>query len=60
MFNEKEKELAVSLAKVDALTRQLEDLKNGVNHYQLNNIVNSKFSTELNKLKQELLVSDII
>lgn len=54
LFNEKEKELAVSLAKVEALTRQLEELKNGINNQY--NHVNSKVNIEINKLKQEILV----
>lgn len=54
LFNEKEKELAVSLAKVEALTRQLEELKNGINNQY--NHINSKVNIEINKLKQEILV----
>ena len=54
LFNEKEKESAVSLAKVEALTRQLEELKNGINNQY--NHVNSKVNIEINKLKQEILV----
>ena len=72
IFNEKEKELSVAMAKVDALTRQLDELKDGniVNSYHissaaagnLNGLIgcqanSSKFNVELEKLKQELLVS---
>lgn len=60
------------MAKVDALTRQLDELKDGniVNSYHisgstagnLNGLIgcqanSSKFNVELEKLKQELLVS---
>jgi len=70
IFNEKEKELSVAMAKVDALTRQLDELKDGniINSYNigttnssnLNALIgcqanSSKFNVELEKLKQELL-----
>ncbi|CAG2107880.1 unnamed protein product, partial [Medioppia subpectinata] len=58
LFNEKEKELSVALTKVDALTRQLEELSKGntANSYHINGISNTtKHGIELEKLKQELL-----
>lgn len=62
LFGEKVKELSVAVAKVDALTRQLEELRNGntSNSYQVvaGNISNSlKVSQEYEKLRKELLVS---
>lgn len=68
IFNEKEKELSVAMAKVDALSRQLDELKDGniLNSYNINTTTTSnnglvangsKFNVELEKLKQELLVS---
>ena len=53
------------MAKVDALTRQLDDIKDGnlINNFNIQttnsstNGPNSKFNVELEKLKQELLVS---
>jgi apoptosis-stimulating of p53 protein 1 len=58
LFNEKEKELSVALTKVDALTRQLEELRNGntTNSYHINGISNGKHAIEMEKLRQELLV----
>ncbi|CAG2161848.1 unnamed protein product [Oppiella nova] len=57
LFNEKEKELSVALTKVDALTRQLEELSKGntANSYHINGISNAKHGIELEKLRQELL-----
>lgn len=63
LFSEKEKELTLAVAKVEALTRQLEELRRdrrgplalfpGVqNHVQLNN---SPASIELDKLRRELM-----
>jgi hypothetical protein len=62
LFGEKVKELSVAVAKVDALTRQLEELRNGntSNSYQVvaGNLSNSvKVSQEYEKLRKELLVS---
>lgn len=61
VFGEKVKELSVALAKVDALTRQLEELKKGntTNSYQFSTtaVGNAKYNQELDKLRQELLVS---
>lgn len=61
LFNEKEKELSVALTKVDALTRQLEELRKGntSNSYHINGISNAKHGIELEKLRQELLVSPL-
>ena len=58
MFKEKERELTVALSKIDALTRQLDELKKGntANSYNINGY---KHGTELEKLRQELLVSII-
>jgi len=64
VFNEKEKELSVAVAKVDELTRQLEDLRRGnkdspngtlSNHIGSNG--QSTASMELEKLRRELMVS---
>lgn len=53
LFNEKEKELTMAVAKVDELTRQLEDVQTGRGHSQ----PASPASMELDKLRAELLVS---
>ncbi|KAI1295656.1 Apoptosis-stimulating of p53 protein 2 [Halotydeus destructor] len=60
MFGEKVKELSVALTKVDALTRQLEELKKGNtrNSYQIasaGQLNGAKYNQELEKLRQELL-----
>lgn len=55
LFNEKEKELTMAVAKVDELTRQLEDVHNGRGHAQ----PTSPASIELDKLRAELLVSRV-
>ena len=68
LFGEKVKELSVAVAKVDALTRQLEELRSGntSNSYHVvaasNNACSSgsssgKVSQEYEKLRKELLVS---
>jgi len=56
LHKEKDRELSVALTKIDALTRQLDELQKGntVNSY---NIGSYKHPTELEKLRQELLVS---
>ncbi|XP_025415635.1 apoptosis-stimulating of p53 protein 2 isoform X2 [Sipha flava] len=51
LFNEKEKELTMAVAKVDELTRQLEDVQKGRGHTQ----PTSPASMELDKLRSELL-----
>lgn len=53
LFNEKEKELTMAVAKVDELTRQLEDVQKGRGQSQ----TTSPASMELDKLRAELLVS---
>uniref|UniRef100_A0A0B7A191 SH3 domain-containing protein n=1 Tax=Arion vulgaris TaxID=1028688 RepID=A0A0B7A191_9EUPU len=55
VFSEKEKELAMAVAKVDQLTRQLKDLKNGVNNGMVNNN-QAASNSELEKLRKELLM----
>lgn len=56
LFNEKEKELSVAVAKVDELTRQLEDLQRG-RSASSNQVAPSAAAIELEKLRAELLVS---
>lgn len=65
VFNEKEKELSVAVAKVDELTRQLEDLRRGKQDSANGPLSNnqgsnsqSAASVELEKLRRELMVSD--
>lgn len=55
LFKEKERELSVAFAKIDALTRQLDELKKGntANSYNINGY---QHAAELDKLRQELLV----
>ena len=59
LFSEKEKELAVALAKVDALTRQLDELRHGdtSNSYVMPPHLPPAYHVEFDKLRQELLVS---
>ncbi|XP_076317257.1 apoptosis-stimulating of p53 protein 1-like isoform X3 [Tachypleus tridentatus] len=57
LFNEKEKELTLAVAKVEDLTRQLEELKRG-NHNGLrtsNSNISQPAAMELEKLKKELV-----
>ena len=55
LFNEKEKELAMAVSKVDELTRQLEHIRQAkVNR---TNNKNSSALLELEKLRKELVVS---
>ncbi len=54
VFNEKEKELSVAVAKVDELTRQLEDLRRNPKDQPKNG--QSIAGMELEKLKRELVV----
>lgn len=56
VFNEKEKELSLAVAKVDELTRQLEDLRRS-NKDQSPNGQQSVAAAELEKLRRELMVS---
>ena len=65
VFGERVKELSAAVAKVDALTRQLEELRKGntSNSYHVASHGNTnpiKFNQEFEKLRQELLVSEII
>ncbi|XP_055880116.1 apoptosis-stimulating of p53 protein 1-like isoform X4 [Biomphalaria glabrata] len=55
VFNEKEKELAIAVARVDQLTRQLRDLRNGVN-LNLTGNQQAAAMAELEKLRKELLI----
>lgn len=62
LFGEKVKELSVAVAKVDALTRQLEELRSGntSNSYHVvsgHNGSSLKVNEEYEKLRKELLVS---
>ena len=67
LFNEKEKELSVAVNKVEELTRQLDELRNGkrkpLGNSNLANMANEKNEniaiSELEKLKQELDVSTL-
>ncbi|CAL1529424.1 unnamed protein product [Lymnaea stagnalis] len=55
VFSEKEKELAMAVARVDQLTRQLKDLRNGVNNGVSGN-KQAAAALELEKLRKELLI----
>ena len=52
VFNEKEKELSLAVARVDQLTRQLQDLRNG----RLHSNNKTAAAIELEKLRNELMV----
>lgn len=52
LFNEKEKELSMAVAKVEELTRQLEELRRGRNRDQ----APPTSALELDKLRRELMV----
>lgn len=58
LFNEKEKELSLAVAKVEELTRQLEELKRGrgANARDQQQHVPSPAALELEKLRRELMV----
>ena len=61
LFNEKEKELSLAVAKVEELTRQLEELR-GRNSIGGNNGTGHRptsASAELERLRRELLVTII-
>lgn len=69
LFSEKEKELSLAVAKVEALTRQLEDLRRdrrgplnlipgGSGSSGAGQSPNSPAALELEKLRRELMVSD--
>ena len=55
LFNEKEKELAMAVAKVEEMTRQLEDIRSGRVKTNTNNQSPAAMA-ELEKLKKELMV----
>lgn len=55
-YKEKERELSVAMSKIEALSRQLDELRKG-NISNSYNIKGYKNSIELDKLRQELLVS---
>ncbi|CAG5121973.1 unnamed protein product, partial [Candidula unifasciata] len=55
VFSEKEKELAMAVAKVDQLTRQLKDLKNGSNSGMYSN-KQATLNSEVDKLRKELMM----
>lgn len=61
LFSEKEKELSLAVAKVEALTRQLEELRRDRRGLNLlanngNNQPSSPATRELEKLRRELMV----
>ena len=58
LFNEKEKELSMAVTKVEELTKQLEELRNGrINGLPPgDNRNNSPAFLELDKLRKELMV----
>jgi apoptosis-stimulating of p53 protein 1 len=58
LFNEKEKELSLAVAKVEELTRQLEELKRGrgVSAREQQQQAPSPAALELDKLRRELMV----
>jgi hypothetical protein len=63
LFSEKEKELSLAVAKVEALTRQLEELRRDrrglslINNNGNNQQPPSQAARELEKLRRELMVS---
>ena len=58
LFNEKEKELSVAVAKVETLTSQLEEVRNGRPHGMNGDYGYSSPATlELEKLRKEVAVS---
>lgn len=59
LFNEKEKELSVAVAKVEELTLQLEELQRGRNSNS-GQMPPSSAAVELEKLRAELMVSLVI
>jgi apoptosis-stimulating of p53 protein 1 len=58
LFNEKEKELSLAVAKVEELTRQLEELKRGrgTSARDQQQQTPSPAALELDKLRRELMV----
>lgn len=59
LFNEKEKELSVAVAKVEELTRQLEEIRRGRGGAARETTQPSAAAQELDKLRRELMVSSI-
>lgn len=59
LFNAKEKELSVAVAKVDQLTKQLEEVRKGRLNGVGMGIQPSAAAIELDKLRRELLVSTL-
>lgn len=57
LFNEKEKELSMAVAKVEELTRQLEEVRRGDVSGLKHGNTPSAAALEFQKLKRELLVS---
>ncbi|XP_064621529.1 apoptosis-stimulating of p53 protein 2-like isoform X3 [Lineus longissimus] len=55
LFNEKEKELSIAVAKVEELTKQLDEVKRGNNHAG-DGKHKSSGDAELEKLKKELMI----
>lgn len=55
LFNEKEKELTMAVAKVEELTRQLEEVRRGRQPTS-----SPPASQELERLRRELMVSKIV
>lgn len=59
LFNEKEKELSVAVAKVEELTRQLEDIRRGrANATARETVQPTAAAQELEKLRRELMVNN--
>ena len=56
LFNEKEKELSLAVARVEHLTKQLEEIQNG-KLSGINGTTQSAAVAELEKLRKELVVS---
>lgn len=56
LFSEKEKELSSAVAKVDSLTRQLEEIRRGKTNGFSSANTNSPAAIELEKLRRELMV----
>ena len=57
LFNEKEKELAMAVTKVDELTRQLEGIQKGNLNGKNGDSTHNAAAAELEKLRKELMVS---
>ena len=57
LFTQKEKELAQAVAKVEELTQQLDQLKQGNLNGVNGDVYKSPANAELDRLRKELLVS---